>query len=461
MPADPTGVLAPASRLHQLLLCEAIRRQEERGEVLNDGAATLNARQANTSFPAKIQARALNLARDSGQLQSLQRWLRTARAALVGLLILAAVSGVGFAVAALGGGRVNLAWALGCLLGMHLVSLTLWIISLSFGRHLFGTLVSQGWLWLSSRVDRQGASEPWTASLVGLREGARAGRWGIALVTHGWWLVALSFSALTVVALLVIRRYSFAWETTLLNPDTFVAVTHRLGALPALLGFSLPSEAMIRASSEANIDHLRFAWSSWLLGVLLVYGVALRLLLALFSWHRWVRAKAALELDLDQPGYALLRDRLMPTVEHLGINDPASDVDAANAIVAAGRPVEGAFLVGIELDGTRPWPPALPEGVIDLGVLDSREQRRQLLTQIALRPAARLVIACDPQRSPDRGTVALIRELAAGAAQTRLWLSPLPGQAVEPRRIETWHSALQGVVRTTEAPLHWLVNGDD
>ena len=46
---------------------------------------------------------------------------------------------------------------------------------------------------------------------------------------------------------------------------------------------------MIRASGDAalNIESARQAWAAWLVGVLLVYGVVPRLLLALFCRWRW------------------------------------------------------------------------------------------------------------------------------------------------------------------------------
>src|SRR3546814_1027118 len=38
--------------------------------------------------------------------------------------------------------------------------------------------------------------------------------------------------------------YRFVWATTLLQPDTFVALTRALGWLPAQLGFAAPADAI-------------------------------------------------------------------------------------------------------------------------------------------------------------------------------------------------------------------------
>ena len=121
------------------------------------------------------------------------------------------------------------------------------------------------------------------------------------------------------------------------------------------------------------------------------------------------------------------------------------------------------MLVAIELDDSRPWPPALPETVADAGILDSREQRRQVLEALGRSPPARLLIACDPRRSPDRGTLALIAELARSAADARVWLLPPPaGETVDQERLEAWQAALQPLqlLSAGAVPLGWLADGD-
>ena len=76
-------------------------------------------------------------------------------------------------------------------------------------------------------------------------------------------------------------------------------------------------------------------------------------------------------------------------------------------------------MVALELDDQRPWPPQMPKTIKDAGILDSRESRQKLLEQMSRFPPARLAIACDPRRSPDRGSLALIAELARNATSTR------------------------------------------
>jgi hypothetical protein len=166
---------------------------------------------------------------------------------------------------------------------------------------------------------------------------------------------------------------------------------------------------------------------------------------------------------LNLPGYAQLRERLMPSSERLGVNDAApAQVHAIENAVSA-MDSDGALLVAIELDA-RPWPPKLPETVKNAGILDSRESRHKLLEQLSRFPPARLAIACDPRRSPDRGSLALIAELARSASATRVWLLQAPpGEALDAERLGDWHTALQQLQLPFAdcMPLNWLETGHD
>ena len=236
--------------------------------------------------------------------------------------------------------------------------------------------------------------------------------------------------------------------------------------MPALLGFPQPDPALLRASGEAVVggETARQTWAGWLLGVFVVYGLLPRALLALLCLVRWQHGLHTLQLDLELPGYSRLRERLLPSSERLGVSDAAPPQlhrpQAGHAQAAS----QGALLVAVELDERRPWPPALPAGVTDAGILDERSQRRALLEQLTRQPPARLLVACDPRRSPDRGTLALLGELARCAASTRIWLLPAPpGEALDHERVGDWHAALAQLQLpwADAAALAWLETGHD
>ncbi|RMH82863.1 DUF2868 domain-containing protein [Pseudomonas sp. AOB-7] len=454
--------------LHRLWLSEAIRLREEHAGALDDAEANRLARASGGDLSARIQQRALLLARRDGQWPALLHWLQGARLALFALAALALLSGIGLALAGLGDGSrpVNVFWALGSLLGLNLLLLLGWLLGLLLARDSAGAL-GRLWLWLSEKLARDAAAVQLAPALLLLLQRQRLSRWGLGVLVHGLWALAMLAALASLLLLLATRRYGFVWETTILGGDSFIALTRALGALPALLGFSLPDAELIRASGEAALldETARQSWAGWLIGVVLVYGLLPRLLLMLLCLWRWQSGKAALRLDLDLPGYGLLRQRLQPDSERLGVCDlaPAALYQPAGGAHADGG--SGALLLGLELDERRPWPPAqLPRGVLDAGVIDSREQRRQLLDQLTRYPPERLAIACDPRRSPDRGSLALLGELARSASATRIWLlPPAPGETLDSARLADWHQALDKLqlAHGDTAPLNWLESGHD
>ncbi|VVM86013.1 putative membrane protein [Pseudomonas fluorescens] len=455
------------TELNTLWLTETIRQREEHAGPLDDLEANRLARTAGGDLPTRIQRRALWLAERDGLSDALGHWLQGARLALLVMAVLAVVSGAGLAFAAMGDGQtpVNVFWALGSLLGLNLILLLSWALGLVFaGEH--GATLGRLWLWLSEKLARDAKAAQLAPALLLLLQRKKLNRWALGGLVNGLWLLAMLSALVILLMLMATRRYGFVWETTLLSADTFVAMTHSLGALPALLGFNVPTVEMIRASGDAalNIESARQAWATWLVGVLVVYGIVPRLLLALFCLWRWNRGRATLRLDLNLPGYAQLRERLMPTSERLGISDAAPEQLHRVESSVSDLQSDGALLVAIELDDQRPWPPPLPTSVSDAGILDSRESRNKLLEQLSRFPPARLAIACDPRRSPDRGSLALIAELARNASATRVWLLQAPpGEALDAERLGDWHVALQQLELPFAdcAPLNWLETGHD
>ncbi|WJM97787.1 DUF2868 domain-containing protein [Pseudomonas defluvii] len=448
-------------------LTEAVRLREEHAGPLDDQEANRRARQLGGDLATRIENRALWLAERDGMRAALLHWKQGARLALLMLLAVAVLSGAGLAFAALGDGQrpVNVFWAVGSLLGVNLLLLLSWAMSFSLAGEQ-GASLGRVWLWLSEKLARDAQAVHLAPALLLLLQRQRLNRWLLGALVNGLWLLALGSALLVLLVLLATRRYGFVWETTILGDQTFIDLTQALGALPALLGFNVPDVAMIRASgvSQPVLELARQAWAGWLLGVLVVYGLLPRLLLAATCLWRWRRGRQHLSLDLQLPGYSTLREALMPSSERLGINDPEPAAMPEVARLADAEHSAGALLVGLELDDQRPWPPALPASVVDAGILDSRESRNRLLEQLSRFPPARLAIACDPRRSPDRGSLALIAELARSAGATRIWLMQAPpGQALDSERLGDWHQALEKLdLRFADtAPLHWLEHGHD
>lgn len=457
---------APLTELQNLWLTETVRLREEHAGPLQDQEANRQARAAGGDLSTRIHHRARRLAERDGLTEALRHWLQGARLALIVLAVFAIFSGAGLGFAALGDGQtpVNVFWALGSLLGLNLILLIGWALGLVFAGEQ-GAILGRLWLWLSEKLARDAKAAQLAPALLLLLQRHKLNRWALGMLVNGAWLLAMLSALVIVLLLMATRRYGFVWETTILGGETFVSLTRTLGALPALLGFSVPTVEMIRASGDGalNIESARQAWAAWLVGVVLVYGVLPRLGLALLCLWRWRRGRVSLRLDLNLPGYAQLREHLMPSSERLGINDAAPGQLHQIERSVGTMDSAGALLVAIELD-ERPWPPKLPDSVKNAGVLDSRESRHKLLEQLSRFPPARLAIACDPRRSPDRGSLALIAELARSASATRVWLLQAPpGEALDAERLGDWHNALQQLQLPFAdcAPLNWLETGHD
>jgi len=449
------------NKLDRLWLAEAVRLTEAHAGQLEDADANRHARARGGDLEQLILTRAERLAERDGLRTALLHWRQAATLVLLALAVFAVFTGAGLAAAALGNGErpVNVFWALGSLLGLHLFTLIGWLLGFASGG---GAGLGRLWLWLSGKLAHDARAVQLAPALLSLLSRAGLARWGLGLLANGFWLLITGTALLVLIAMLSTRRYGFSWETTLLTTDHIVALTQRLGALPALLGFPVPAPAVIEASSVAlDQEAARQSWAGWLLGAMAVYGVLPRLLLTLLCGWRWRRGLRRLRLDLSLPEYQVLRTRLQPPGETLGVSDAAPDhLPQPPPVIAAGTGC-GAVLVGIELDQDQPWPPPLPTGVADAGVVSSRQQRQALLEALIRQPPARLLIACDPRRSVDRGTLKLIAELAQLAAATRVWL--VAAEGADPARREQWRAALRELRLECreEAPLTWLESGHD
>jgi hypothetical protein len=463
---------APAT-LTDLWLAETVRLREEHWGPLEDQDAVRQARAAEGTVESRVLLRARLIARREHLDERLADWRRGAGIAAALLLVAALLAGVGAAWGALGDGVrvVNIVWAAGALLGLHGVTFLLWLLSFAARPGMPAGGLGRAWLWLTRRLARGPDAALPPQALLTLLSRAGAARWLFGAISHLLWLAALTAALATALAVLSTARYRFAWATTLLAPDAFVGLTQALGWLPARLGFPVPDAQTVRLSDGAHIlpaaAHASWAW--WLIGLLIVYGILPRLIAWIISVVRLRAALRGLRVDMTLPGYAALRARLLPPAEALDQEGPAAPAQSPRIAPISLPPTGGqAVLAGLELPDDMAWPPSgLPAAVQVAGNMDSREQRHALLDALARAPARRLLVACDARQTPDRGTLALIAELAGKAAQTRVWLTGSDVAAAGGGdRIAAWKARLAdtgmpptAVMRDVDRPLAWL--GDE
>jgi len=453
---SPPPQAGPADTLFQHWQAEAVRLREAHWGPLEDRAACHAALGQPADLGLRILARSAWLASHGTLHEHLSQWARVARWALIALWLGAFLAGMGAAATALGHpqGKVNLALALLGLLGLHALTFLLWLASFLPGIRP-STALSRFWLWLTHRLAHGPDSALAAQALLSLLARARAWKAAIGLISHGAWCAAFLGTVPTLIVLLSARSYTFHWETTLLSPDSFIAFTRTLGYLPRLLGFPLPASPDIAASigAQAVPAAVQAGWSLWLIGCVVVWGLLPRLIAliacALHLRHRLGRLK----IDTNLPGWLELRERLLPTHETLGIDQPAPiSGPSAQRHGAVGHVSGRAAIMGYELGTGLSWPPQdLPAGIVDLGRCDSRTDRARI--RDGLRPPpAHLLLVCDARLTPDRGTGAWLGELHSLCPDLQvLCLGGSPG------RREVWQEVLLRMgIAQAQSLTHWL-----
>ncbi len=434
---NPPPAPAAAVGLEARLLAEAVRLLEQlRGAVFDAPAAAAAARAGGGDFETRICTRAAALPVAAELAEALGRVRGAIRLAIAVALAVGALAGATTARVALDASPVNVYWALLSLLGVQLLALVGWLVfAVGRGGPAATGAIGGAVLALGRRFaawGRRGAVDAAAARAVAamLTEGGIA-RAALGGVSHGVWLAFLLAALIVVVVRLATLDFVFVWETTILAPPDYIALTRALAVLPEALGFATPTVDEIAASRRLGTEippaTARAAWSGFIIGCLVAYGLVPRALALVACLIGWRRARARWRLDTAHVGYAVLRPRLLPTARTDGIVDPAPPAPAPSAprpaepepalqpagpVFAGDGPIG---IVGLEIEPPAAgWPPPVP-GVDwrDFGLADDRGGRHQAIAAAgtALPPPRGVLVVCDLAATPDRGAGAWIRAL--------------------------------------------------
>ncbi|OCG46023.1 hypothetical protein A9G28_10940 [Gilliamella sp. Fer1-1] len=402
--------------LKSLWITQTIHLIENESGRFADQDINRQVRAMQTSLTNRIVMRAVMLSKENGLLSAQKTLLRAAKLSFIILFFLSTIFGATLAFGALSQDPINLYWAIFSLLGVHLVTLCIWLLSFFFFSNLGGSLLVYCWLWLTKKFSQKKTVQQLIPAFVELF-GVRI-RWLIGFVLNLFWTLILSSALLVLVVLFSTQHYRFEWKTTLLSSDAIINLTHYLGWLPSFIGFTIPNNDIIRLSEQAlNASDARSAWAIWLLGIFCVYGLIIRLLCMVICGLNWIISCRQIKLNTQTACYQLLANDLQPLLVNVEDADSKGKDKVSRLTNHFIEDGQGAFLVAIDIQ--EDWSP--PGSVTFLGFLNTREQRRNILDYLQLSPAKKLLIAIDTDRTPDRGMLNLINQLMNKSQQNRIW----------------------------------------
>lgn len=327
-------------------------------------------------------------------------------------------------------------------LGMNTLMLAVWLATL-FLRVKVGRFFSSPATWFRGKGPVNQAvlrlyADQWRQPSV---------RWKIGATAHSLWLCTLLGMLVSVLLLLLVRQYTFNWESTLLSNAASVRAVEMLAWLPSKLGFPVPdARAVIEGRLNGNIADAR-AWSGLLVGSIVCYGILPRLL-------AWVVCKILLKtsengLDLEKTYYQAVIRRWQNKI---------TDADTRRETVSAVSPKivlndapKWALMLETEWQDGQWFEGRLAQEWLDKGVAANREQVAALETELKQKPA-QLLIGVRAQTVPDRGVLRQIVRLSE-AAQGGAVVQLLAEQGLSDdlsEKLEHWRNAL------TECGAAWL-----
>ena len=312
---------------------------------------------------------------------------------------------------------VNFFYVLVCLLGFHTLMLVGWLLLTFINRgkqsaNWFASLVSPSYLIRGKDDVTQAA-----VSLYEQQLEHSGMRWYLGKFSHQLWLATLTGMLLAIIFLLVVRQYSFSWESTLLSDNALIGLTQTLGWLPSLVGFNVPDSAAIiqsRLVTDALPLSVARQWASLLVGSLLMYGIVPRAIAWVFCALMFRRKK--MRLDIKLPYY----QKIISFWQRKVID--ADDFKEAPAPIAPKAEISQAKKLVALLEypsAHQQWWRAgaaieSNEAVENFGILDDRDDMARLKDYLDGHPV-QVLLGIHSKALPDRGTLRKLDQIATHA----------------------------------------------
>ena len=426
-------------------LTELVRLLEERGYIFtaDPQPITETLRHAEGDAESKINRRAEMIDSDHKLRDALTHVRQVGQGLLWGLTLLCLVMGFGSGLGLLNQSGLNFFIVLASVLGLNTVMFGVWVVMLLLPKHK-QTWFSPSW-WIRGK-------DPVSQAILRLYLEAwqqPKARWAAGKISHRFWLATLGGMLIAMLLLLVVRQYTFNWESTLLSDNSFIRVVQGLAWLPELLGFPVPDTQAILNSRLHNHMASARQWSGLLIGSMVVYGMVPRVLA--WAYCHWQTRAAAQPLPLDKPYYQHLIQQWQTRVI-----DADTQTETVTIVPKISLSDDGQkWAVMLE----RPWAEAhwyrhvLGQDWLDKGTADSRDAVAQLLEQLQ-QHRVQLLIGVPAQTVPDRGILRQISRLAE-AAQSGAVVQLLWERTDSADYFNQWQSALNERHIAWLAPAHF------
>lgn len=424
-------------------LTELVRLLEERGYIFaaDPQPITEALRHAEGDTESKLNRRAEMI--DSGHKlrDALAHIRQIGQGLLWGISILWLVLGFSGSFGLMNQAGLNFFIVLASVLGLNTLMFMVWLISFLLPKPKQIGFSPKWWIRGKDPVNQailRLYNEEWQQT---------ATRWLAGKISHRFWLASLSGMLLATVLLLVVRQYTFNWESTLLSDHAFIRLVQTLAWLPDLLGFPVPDTQAILNSRLQNDMAAARQWGGLLIGSMIIYGIVPRLLAWLYC--HWAVRQAETTLPFDKPYYQHIMQQWQTRVVDADTQSETIAIAPTISLSEEGQK----WAVMLE----RPWAEThwyrhiLGQDWLDKGMLDSRDALAQLVEQLQAE-RVQLLIGVDASSVPDRGVLRQISRLAEAAqagAVVQLLLARNT-ESLQQDYLNQWQSALN------ERQIAWL-----
>ena len=262
-------------------------------------------------------------------------------------------------------------------------------------------------------------------------------RWRIGAAAHSLWLSTLAGVLVCVLLLLLVRQYTFNWESTLLNADALVKTVAALSWLPEKMGFAVPDAGAVASGRLNGSTADARAWAGLLIGSIVCYGILPRL--AAWLACVWLLRRAESGLPLDAPYYRKIIEGWQRSI--VDADDFQENITAVGRKFVLNGDPKWAVMLETEWQDSDWYRSVLAQEWQDKGCADSRDAVAALTEALRQTPA-QLLIGVRAHTVPDRGVlrqIAALAEAAQGGAVVQL----LQDTAVHSGNLlPQWHDAL-------------------